>query len=136
MILNDILEAKPIKIISIRKDSTVAEAIKIMEGADIGCILIVDEHNKLIGIFTERDVMHCIVKNISLDKEIIKNVMTANPLTLDASTDVSTAITSMSRKRVRHLPVMKGNEIAGVISYRDLVAYLLPEIVYMAEDIY
>jgi signal-transduction protein with cAMP-binding, CBS, and nucleotidyltransferase domain len=42
----------------------------------------------------------------------------------------------MSEKKIRHLPVMEDEKIIGMISYRDLVSYLLPEVIYMAEDIY
>ena len=107
-----------------------------MDGNNVGSILVYDNDKKLAGIFTERDIMHCFTKNISFKDDTIEKVMTPNPLVLDSSTDISVAITVMSEKKIRHLPVMEDEKIVGMISYRDLVSYLLPEVIYMAEDIY
>jgi CBS domain-containing protein len=62
--------------------------------------------------------------------------MTPNPITLDPLTNISAAIKVMSQNKIRHLPVMEDQKIVGIVSYRDLVSYLLPEIIYMADDIY
>ena len=64
------------------------------------------------------------------------NVMTTKPITLDPSIDISIAVHLMSDKKIRHLPVIEDGKIIGMISYRDLISYLLPEVLYMAEDIY
>jgi CBS domain-containing protein len=80
--------------------------------------------------------MHCFVKNISFRDETMGKIMTPDPITFDSSTDISVAITVMSEKKIRHLPVMEGGKVAGMVSYRDLVSYLLPQVVYMTEDIY
>ncbi|MDH5203922.1 MAG: CBS domain-containing protein, partial [Nitrospirota bacterium] len=74
MILKDIIESKPLMIITIAKNRTIADAIKIMSEKNVSGIFIVDENNKLAGIFTERDIVHCVVNNISLQNETIKNV--------------------------------------------------------------
>ncbi|MBI5025456.1 MAG: CBS domain-containing protein [Nitrospirae bacterium] len=136
MTLKDVLESKPLEIVTTTKDCSVREAINIMSERNVGSILVIDENNKLVGIFTERDAVRCLAKNISFEKEAIQNVMSPNPITFNSSTEISAAIAVMSRKKIRHLPVMEGDKIAGMISYRDLVSYLLPEICYMAEDIY
>ncbi len=137
MLLRDILESKPpSELVTTTETSSVTEAIKLMAEKEVGSILILDENNKLAGIFTERDVMRCYSKNISFEKESIRNVMNSDVITFSASTDISVAIATMSRKKIRHLPVMEDDKVIGIISYRDLVFYLLPEICYMAEDIY
>ncbi|MCL4492134.1 MAG: CBS domain-containing protein [Nitrospirae bacterium] len=107
-----------------------------MDGKNIGSLLVLDSDKKLVGIFTERDIMHCFAKGTQFKTEVMKNVMTPNPTTLDASTDISVAISLMSDRKIRHLPVMENETIIGMVSYRDLVSYLLPEVIYMAEDIY
>jgi CBS domain-containing protein len=53
--------------------------------------------------------------------------------TFDPSTEISSAITIASREKIRHLPVVEGDKIIGMVTFRDLVSYLLPEICYMAE---
>jgi CBS domain-containing protein len=56
--------------------------------------------------------------------------------TFEPTTKISSAIAVASRKKIRHLPVVEGEIIIGMITYRDLVAYLLPEVCYMAETMY
>jgi CBS domain-containing protein len=56
--------------------------------------------------------------------------------TFDPSVSISSAISVASKKKIRHLPVVEGDKIIGMITFRDLVSYLLPEICYMAESIY
>lgn len=114
----------------------VADAVTVMDGQNVGSILILDDDDKLVGIFTERDIMHCFVKNISFKDETMGNIMTPNPITFDSSTEISVAITVMSEKKIRHLPVTEGGKLTGVVSYRDLVSYLLPQVIYASEDIY
>ena len=110
--------------------------LSMMDGQNIGSILIFNAEKKLVGIFTERDIMHCFAKNVQIKQKTMKDVMTPNPVTLDAATDISVAVTLMSDRKIRHLPVMEDEKIIGMVSYRDLVAYLLPEVIFMAEDIY
>ncbi len=136
MTLKDLLQSKPSKMVTCRTTCMVADAVTVMDGHNVGSILVLDHEDKLAGIFTERDIMHCFAKNISFKDETIGNIMTPNPITFDSSTDISAAIAVMSEKRIRHLPVTEGEKIIGVISYRDLVSNLLPPVLYMTEDIF
>ncbi len=136
MTLRDVLESKPSVIVTCKKDCKIGDAVTIMDGKNVGSILVMDDDEKLIGIFTERDVMHCFVKSVNFNDDPIEKVMTKAPVTLDASTDIGVAINVMSEKKIRHLPVTEDDKLIGMISYRDLVSYLLPEVVYMAEDMY
>jgi CBS domain-containing protein len=56
--------------------------------------------------------------------------------TFDPSAEISSAINVASRKKIRHIPVVEGDNIVGMVTFRDLVSYLLPEICYVAESIY
>lgn len=136
MTLKDLLQSKPSKMVTCKTTCIVADAVTVMDGQNVGSILVLDENDKLAGIFTERDIMHCFAKSINFREVTMEKIMTPKPITLDSSTDISVAITLMSEKKIRHLPVMEDEKIVGVVSYRDLVSYLLPEVIYMAEDIY
>lgn len=135
MTLKDILDSKPSKMITCRTTCLVADAVTVMDGHNVGSILILDSEDRLAGIFTERDIMHCFAKNISFREETIANVMTPNPITLDSSEVISVAIKVMSENKIRHLPVMDKGKLIGVVSYRYVVSCLLPEVIYMADDI-
>ncbi|MCI0468487.1 MAG: CBS domain-containing protein [Nitrospirae bacterium] len=107
-----------------------------MNDRSISAVVVVDEHNKMVGLFTERDVVRCFAANVPFDAEILNNVISKNMITFDPSTEISAAISVVASKKIRHIPVLEGDKIVGMITYRDLVSYVLPEIIYMAEDIY
>ena len=135
MTLRDILQSKPPVIVTIQKDRTVRDAVKTLSEKNVSGIFVVDENNKLASIFTERDIVRCAFNNISLD-ENIGNIMRHDITTFDPSVEISSAITVASRKKIRHIPVVEGDKIVGMITFRDLVSYLLPEICYVADSIY
>jgi NADH:ubiquinone oxidoreductase subunit F (NADH-binding)/CBS domain-containing protein/(2Fe-2S) ferredoxin/Pyruvate/2-oxoacid:ferredoxin oxidoreductase delta subunit len=131
MTLRNILKSKPHLIVTIGKGRTVRDAIKTMSEHNVSGIFVVDENNRLVSIFTERDIVRCMSNNIDLD-EVIENLMRHDITTFDASTKISSAIATASRKKIRHLPIVEDDKIYGMITFRDLVSYLLPEICYMA----
>jgi NADH-quinone oxidoreductase subunit F/NADP-reducing hydrogenase subunit HndC len=135
MTLKDILESRPYEIVTIRQELTVGDAVKVMSEKNVSGIFVVDERNKLVDLFTERDIVRCVFKNIPLDTAI-ENMGKHDLTTFDPSVEVHSAISIASRKKIRHLPVVEGDKIIGMITYRDLVSYLLPEICYMAETVY
>jgi NADH-quinone oxidoreductase subunit F/NADP-reducing hydrogenase subunit HndC len=136
MTLKNILESKPLIIVTITKGQTISEAVKIMGERNVSGVFVVDENNKLVGIFTERDIVRCVVNGTSLEKEVIGNIMRTDLTTFDPSMEISSAIAVASKKKIRHLPVIEEDKIVGMITFRDLVSYLLPEICYMAKEIY
>jgi NADH:ubiquinone oxidoreductase subunit F (NADH-binding)/CBS domain-containing protein/(2Fe-2S) ferredoxin/NAD-dependent dihydropyrimidine dehydrogenase PreA subunit len=135
MTLRNILKSKPHLIVTIGKGRTVRDAIKTMSEQHVSGIFVVDENNKLVSIFTERDIVRCMSDNIDFD-EVIGNIMRHDIITFDASTKISSAIATASRKKIRHLPVVEDDKIDGMITFRDLVSYLLPEICYITESTY
>jgi NADH:ubiquinone oxidoreductase subunit F (NADH-binding)/CBS domain-containing protein/(2Fe-2S) ferredoxin/NAD-dependent dihydropyrimidine dehydrogenase PreA subunit len=136
MTLKDVLESKPSQIVTCTQDCKISDAVSIMDGKGVGSILIMDKNEKLIGIFTERDVMHCFSQKVSFNDDAVGKVMSKNIVALDSSTDIGVAVNVMSKHKIRHLPVLENEKLKGMISYRDLVSYLLPEVIFMAEDIY
>lgn len=136
MKLKDILGMKTTKvIISVSSGDNVGDVIRTMAEKNIGCV-IVKENGDILGIFTERDILMCHAKGISLNNEIVKDVMTKNPLTFDEATDVSVALTVMCGKNIRYLLVATDDKVDGVISFRDIIRYFMPEICYLAEQVY
>ncbi len=130
MLLKDVLESRPYEIITIHKNRTVMDAINLMSEKNVSGLFVIDDYNKLISIFTERDIVRCVYREISND-EILDNLTKRDIITFDPSTAISTAISVASRKKIRHLPVVEGDTITGMVTFRDLISYLLPEISYM-----
>jgi CBS domain-containing protein len=135
MTLKDILESKPHKIVTIRKDRTVQDAVEIMHGESVSGIFVVDKKEKLVGLFTERDIVRCAFDKIPLETAI-ESLGVRELTTFDPSVEVHAAISVASRQKIRHIPVVEEDKIIGMITFRDLVSYLLPEICYMSETAY
>jgi NADH-quinone oxidoreductase subunit F/NADP-reducing hydrogenase subunit HndC len=136
MKLKDILESKPREVFTVRKDQSIAYAVKFMSEHNIGALMVVDENDKLVGMFTERDVLHCTAKGVDLDAEPVGNVMSTDLITFSPDDDISVAVQVVAEKKRRHLPVVEGDRIVGLINYRDVVSYVLPEVFYLSESLY
>ena len=128
--LRDILASKPHKIVTINKQKTVRDAARMMKEQHVSGIFVLDEKNKLVSICTERDIVHCLFNKTSLD-ERLEDIIRHDVITFDPMTVLSAAILIAARKKIRHLPVVENDTILGMVTFRDLVSYLVPEITYI-----
>ncbi len=135
MTLKDILASRPYEIVMIGKDRSVSDAVRLMREKNVSGLFVVDQDHLLVSIFTERDIVRCVFDGIPTSEKL-ENLIMRDVITFDPSTDVSTAISVASRRKIRHLPVVEGRTIIGMITFRDLVSYLLPEICFMADTMY
>ena len=102
-----------------------ADAIKAMIDRHIGCVL-VQKNGKLIGIFTERDVLRRIVLRENGRTVKVESVMTAHPETLEDSATIAYALNKMSLGGFRHIPIVDhAGKPTGVLSVRDIVDFLV-----------
>ena len=118
----DILANKSGEVAIIGEEATVMEAAKIMSDRHIGS-LVVGRREKVVGIFTERDVLNRVVaKHLDPLKTIIKDVMTTPVACFQPTTKLAECRSVMTEKRIRHLPVVKENRLLGMISSGDILA--------------
>lgn len=109
-------------LISVRPTETVRSIAKIMRDNRIAAIL-VTEDDTLIGIITERDMTTRVVAvGVDPEKALAKDIMTANPDTLNPDDTAAQAIKMMIERNYRHLPVTDGDVLVGMVSVRDLYA--------------
>ncbi|MEO1957391.1 MAG: CBS domain-containing protein [Methylophilaceae bacterium] len=107
--------------ISIASKNTVYDALELMAEKHIGA-LVVMESGKLVGIVSERDYAREVsLKGKSAETTIIKEIMTTNLISCQATDLVSTALSIMTEKRVRHMPIMDNGGMIGILSIGDLV---------------
>jgi CBS domain-containing protein len=106
---------------SIEPTTTVAEAATVMGERRIGSALVMDG-GRLAGIFTERDIVRALGKHFDAAGHPVSDWMTADPLTIAADTKVEEALRTMLDRGFRHLPVVEGDRVLGVVSMRDLSA--------------
>lgn len=109
-------------VVTLQPGATVREAAQIMTERHIGAVL-VEENGRLAGIFTERDVLARVVaKGLDPDGTRLDGVMTRDPDTLDPGDTPLHALTRMRDAGYRHLPVVNGETLVGIVSIRDLYA--------------
>ncbi|PVX28152.1 CBS domain-containing protein [Sphingomonas pokkalii] len=128
-----ILEGKGREVVSIPSSSTVAEAVRLLAARKIGAVPVL-QNGQVVGIFSERDVIHCIEREGALGLELpVSQVMTAPAITVSPQESVLGALALMTRRRIRHLPVVEEEACIGFISIGDLVKFRIDRIESEAE---
>lgn len=109
-------------------DERVADVVARLTEKRIGAVPVLDG-DEVVGIFSERDVMHCLTAHgaAALDMAV-RDVMTSPVVSIEPEAPVLTALSLMSRRRFRHLPVMDGARLVGFVSIGDLVKYRIERI--------
>lgn len=128
MKIRDILATKSRKVLTVGPEDTVLDAIKILVENNIGALLVVTGANKLVGIISERDILReTAEQEHKLATTKVKSVMTKDVIigVPDDKTDYTLGI--MTKNRIRHMPIMEGEKLAGIISLRDVVRAKLDE---------
>jgi CBS domain-containing protein len=122
MDIKSILNKKGNKIVKIASGSTVEAATKIMIESKVGAVLVVNDEFSPIGIFTERDNLK-VTANGHLDPKLIRvdDCMTSDLVVGTPEDSVEETMALMTEKRVRHLPIVTDNGLAGVVSIGDMV---------------
>jgi CBS domain-containing protein len=117
----DILNSKGRKVWSVKPGDTVLHALRVMAEHDIGAVVVL-EGERLAGIFTERDYARKVVLiGRSSRESAIRDVMTADLVCVEPARFVSECMALMTGHRLRHLPVVDGEHLVGLISIGDLV---------------
>lgn len=127
MKVKDILKAKGNIALSIAPDTLIFDALQLMSEKNVGALLVM-ENEKLVGIFSERDYARKIILKgrTSLDTEV-REIMTEDVFTVTPEETIDQCMVLMSGKRIRHLPVVQGSEVVGVISIGDVVKFIIEE---------
>jgi CBS domain-containing protein len=112
-----------VQLVTARPDQTAAEAIRTMLDAGVGSVLVVDGP-ELVGIFTERDVLRLAGAGASFGTVLLRDVMTPSPLSVTPDVGILDAAQMMGERNLRHLPVVEGGNLVGVVSIKDVLAFL------------
>jgi CBS domain-containing protein len=133
MTIAAIIEGKAREIVSVEAAMRVREAVALLAEKKIGAMPVLDGE-RVVGIVSERDVIYCLASDgaAMLDWPVSR-VMTAPAITIDPHVSVLAALSQMTRRRVRHLPVVEGDRLIGFVSIGDLVAYRISMIEQEAE---
>ena len=113
---------------TISKDQSVMQALILMSEKNIGAIIIVDNNDFPIGIFSERDYARKIVlKGKSSKDTLLDEVMTKELITVTRDYKIDQCMEIMNEKRIRHLPVLENKKIVGIISIGDGLKNMIKE---------
>ena len=111
---------------SIAPDAMVFEAIKMMAEKNIGALLVMDGSGKLLGIVSERDYARKVILQGHSSRETpVRDIMTRELVTVSPKETVSDCMRLITEKRIRHLPVMVGDKLQGLLSIGDLVKWIM-----------
>jgi len=115
------------ELVAVETGVSVEEAISKMQEKGVGCVVVVSENEKLIGLFTERDVLTKIaLKGNNLKKKKIDEFMTRHPETLNYSDTIARALNLMATGGYRHIPIVDdANMPGGVVSIKDIVNFIV-----------
>lgn len=119
--VSELLKNRGPSVWRIAPDATVFDALHLLARHNVGALMVMAE-DKLLGIFSERDYTRKIALEGRDSRHTpVREVMTANVLVVKPSTDMRECMSLMSQRKIRHLPVMDGDEVVGMLSIRDLM---------------
>jgi CBS domain-containing protein len=121
--LSEILDEKGADVLQIEADASVFEAVKRMVEANVGSLL-VTEGGKITGIVTERDYLRRATLEGRTDRETaVREIMSSPLIVVSPQTTIDACMALMTDQRIRHVPVVDGGEVVGIVSIGDLVKF-------------
>jgi CBS domain-containing protein len=122
--LGRLLEGKGSQVITGAPNDSIYDCVMKMTGARIGGLLIMED-GQIVGIFTERDLLNKVVpNNINVQATPVSDVMNHDVLCVDPDLTLEEAMSIFTEKRIRHLPVLEGSKLIGLISIGDVTKWL------------
>ncbi len=121
--LSEILAGKGGEVLKIEAGASVFEAVQTMVEANVGSLLVTDG-GEIVGIVTERDYLRRVTLEGRTDRETpVGEIMTSPLIVVTPETSIDECMAVMTDRRIRHLPVVDGGEVVGVVSIGDLVKF-------------
>jgi CBS domain-containing protein len=133
MTIGRLLDGRQTSVVTCSPGTTVAEAVAMLAEHRIGALPVVD-NQEVLGIFSERDLVYRLAREGAATlTHPVREVMTAPALTVERNLPVLAALSMMTMRRVRHLPVLEHGRLVGLVSIGDLVKYRMDMIEAEAE---
>lgn len=121
MTIASILARKGVKVVTIRPEQTLREALAMLAQHAIGALVVTDATGTLVGMLSERDIVREAVRNERFFDLGVSAIMTKTVITGQPSDDLSAVAITMTNKRFRHLPVLDAGKLVGLISLGDVM---------------
>jgi CBS domain-containing protein len=128
MRIENVLRTKSHKVVSISSESNIREAIDLMTSEQVGAVIVQDEHQHLLGIMSERDVVVGLADHgPALLQLPVKDVMVTHGPIANPEDSVQQTMRTMTQRRARHMPVVSSGALIGVVSIGDIIKSRLAE---------
>ena len=128
MTVAQILKEKGDEVISVPAGATVMHTLGVLKEHGIGAVLVRGENGDIAGVFSERDAVRALpARGAGLLLEPVSTIMTSDVITCSPDDAIASVMALMTRKRVRHLPVMEDGKLIGLVSIGDVVKHRIAE---------
>jgi CBS domain-containing protein len=121
MNIERILATKGEKVVTVHPDQSVKDAVRLLHEHRIGALVVVDTDGTLRGIVSERDVVREAAVNDCVLELDVAAIMTSDVITGNSRDDLMSVATTMTERRVRHMPVLDGGRVVGIVSIGDVL---------------
>jgi len=126
MKVKDILANNGTQVITVREETTVIDAMSVFSANRVGSLLVVDKNDAILGIIAARDVLMAVINDMQGITELpVSKIMTKDLIVATEDDDIDYVQAIMTENRIRHIPVLDGRELKGMISIGDVVKLLL-----------
>jgi len=124
----DILESKGTRVVSTVEDTSLVDVMAMFFANKIGSLLVVDKHENILGIVATEDILKAIHKNLDKVAEMkVSDVMAKDLIVATPEDDIDYIQNIMTENRVRHIPILDGTKLAGLVSIGDVVKIQMKE---------
>jgi CBS domain-containing protein len=134
--VREVLDGKGHEVFSVSPDATVYEALRLMADRDVGAVLVMDGDRNLVGVLSERDYARQVILKGKTSRETpVREIMTARVVYVRPEQTVDECMAIMTDKRIRHLPVLDGGRLVGLLSIGDVVKTVISEKQFLIEQL-
>ena len=126
MSLKAILAAKGNEVVSISSTADLFAASKLLKKHQIGVLVVLDQGGRLVGILSERDIVHAMAEGGDTVRQLpVSQMMTVKVSTSDVNDSITSVMERMTKGKFRHMPILDKDRLAGIVSNRDLLKWHL-----------
>ena len=129
--LNDLTKRK---CLTVSPDAPIESVISTLTSNSIGALVVQTEQGIVVGIISERDVIHSLAERKSLDGLVVDDIMTRKVVSIEPNSSSTEIMKIMTEKKLRHLPIISENNLIGIVSIGDVVQHLIKKYQSEAEE--
>ena len=121
MKVSTVLATKSQQLVTITPEAAIKDAVALLKEHNIGALLVLDEQEKLVGVISERDIVRRLVERSDVLSLTVADLMTESPITAVPQDDLMSVANKMTENRFRHMPILEGDTLVGIVSIGDVL---------------